>query len=171
MRSNYDPSQPRVPAGHPEGGRWTNKNWSGDASVAEEAARSGAGLPPKDSHQKKAIKAAPWGVGKHGQVYLGEILGSAYHRWSHGELAGMYGFHSTDAFIVRGLYGEIIDDFDRRFDFVSFYTLNGNCPPDVFFEYEAKIIKELSLKLGRPDYSPAIYRSDDFFYYRLWGAK
>lgn len=38
----YDPNQPRVPAGNPDGGKWTSEQ----LSIIENAARRTAGLPP-----------------------------------------------------------------------------------------------------------------------------
>ena len=38
----YDPNQPRVPAGNPDGGKWTSEK----LQIFENAARQAAGLPP-----------------------------------------------------------------------------------------------------------------------------
>lgn len=31
QKANFNPSQPRIPAGHPQGGQWTNSVWSRDS--------------------------------------------------------------------------------------------------------------------------------------------
>lgn len=56
MAKNYDPSQPRVPKGNPEGGQWTQDQ----LFTMEESARKAAGLPNsrevKIREQEKALR-------------------------------------------------------------------------------------------------------------------
>jgi hypothetical protein len=37
LRAKYDPNQPRVPAGNPDGGRWTEAGTNGGIDIADDA--------------------------------------------------------------------------------------------------------------------------------------
>jgi hypothetical protein len=62
--AKYSPSQPRVPAGNPRGGQWTNRNGGGQGTVANPSQDTGQGT--------EASLAQPMG-----NVGIGDLTGSS----------------------------------------------------------------------------------------------
>jgi hypothetical protein len=60
LEKHYNPNQPRVPAGHPDGGRWTRGNWSGAANapgrVPSDATPDNSGKPGAQDAANEAPK-------------------------------------------------------------------------------------------------------------------
>ncbi len=54
----YDPDQPRVPAGSPDGGQWTSGEASGETSQPQEMMRRGPSLPRGTPAQQMSFIAA-----------------------------------------------------------------------------------------------------------------
>jgi hypothetical protein len=64
LEKHYNPEQPRVPAGHPDGGEWTTGDWSGAANASSRQVLSDA--TPDDPWKPGAQYAAnepPPGIG------------------------------------------------------------------------------------------------------------
>ncbi|MGO9396301.1 MAG: hypothetical protein ACLP19_00475 [Xanthobacteraceae bacterium] len=61
----YNPAQPRVPAGHPDGGEWTRGDWSGAANASSDQVLSDAMLDNtwKPGAQYAANEPPPPGIG------------------------------------------------------------------------------------------------------------
>jgi hypothetical protein len=72
LEKHYNPKQPRVPAGHPGGGKWTSEDWSGaanapgrapsDATPDNPSAQDAANEPPKPGighNQGPPLEPAP----------------------------------------------------------------------------------------------------------------
>ena len=58
LRKRYNPEQPRVPAGHPDGGQWTSGGW-GDGEEASDHAPAQEGPGRKATQQSPLVSRMP----------------------------------------------------------------------------------------------------------------
>jgi len=67
----YNPAQPRVPAGHPDGGQWTSGDWSGAASASSQQVLSDA---TPDTAWRPGAQYAALEAGIHADTSIVDIL-------------------------------------------------------------------------------------------------
>jgi len=163
-RGGYDPHQPRVPAGHSDGGQWTDDDrWTSGRWLRERWARLRGGLqfaaterPPLDPRKlglflaRKLIEAiyrelASWDLfGHHDQDDVtvavitmdGEAIAGTSSR--HGN------WHPVDHFEARALRATIM----RKYPHLARQN-SGEFPLDAFFHAETNLLLRAARKNGR----------------------
>lgn len=149
MSRKYDPSQPRVPAGHSTGGQWTS-----DASIADNAARKGAGLPPNTIYDNENMTiSAKWAIYKN-KVVTGTVFDQ------HNRMAHDLGLDSEDDFDARGITG-LWHSRTHVFQFIGVYDTKG-----AVYLVTKKFNKLLD-DLGFYDETPLLYTTPDIYQYHF----
>lgn len=187
----YDPNQPRVPAGHSQGGQWTNNNnWSRGGDAADRAARRGAGLMPKTMQQEDLRLVGEWGILRDGKLLMSDPIededeiqyyleqGYVTPRRGHEYLGSEdWANHDLSRFLIRGLYGFYVHpETNEVKSVVSFYLFRGRIRSrvgnelDDWYKYQNKILDKLEGRIMNFE-SPTIYYSRDAFYYELFDPR
>jgi hypothetical protein len=113
----YNPAQPRVPAGDPQGGQWTSTGGGQDRALPENSSVRAAGpgekLPPESMRPKYQGEALPLVIAPGGTVYIGE--GAHTHSMIIHQLG--YGSRESDQ-LIRA----VVQQGGRKGFFLKFQT-------------------------------------------------
>jgi hypothetical protein len=149
-RSHFNPDQPRVPAGNPDGGQWTS---AGGGTGSRLAAADKPRLGPRSAiaiaveiakqvieayRSKQGLWGSVWTQGRHDCVH--------YHRWHQGFRVQFHltVYTSADEAAAVRLRNVLVEKYPNKFPAEHV----GRIPNDVFFHAETTVLLRAAREKG-----------------------